>query len=526
MAVEPVPPALGGVRVFISYAHADEPLRKQLRTHLSALEREGLVHAWDDRQILGGENWAAEIDSKLEQADVVLLLVSADFIESDYCVGKEMKRALERNADPQDRAIVIPVILKRCDWETMRFAKLQALPAGARPLVDWKTEDDYYTAVAKGLRRRISKLRAPGEGLLQFVARRLRDPLWWQRPAVWATAVLVVAAAAGAGSLWWRAAVLADAEVASAVQALRSGRSSGAERALEPICHRLVSRDACFALAKARLGAELERPDELKLEDFAARVEALKAKAPDDPDLLLIGAELALRESRTDRHPQALLEIQRAIELAGGRYPEAHFYLANLNMFAGQFGDALPLLNLAIDANPVAPGHYLNARAFARAQRGDAAGAIDDYERSADLGLILSRIELAPLLWSRSAFEGAADQLSEARAALAAPPAGRNALPWVFETGEVQKLVLKQPGEKQCLAHWMERAGLALANRPGAGAAAEEANCGPRATEIRAAVASLLQRAIRNGMNKTGQQRAREFARQHNLELGASGAAR
>src|SRR5512146_2457258 len=102
MALELAPTASGGVRVFISYAHADEPLREELRKYLSALEREGLVHAWDDRQILGGEDWAAEIDTRLKQADVVLLLVSADFIASDYCVGEEMKRALARNADPQD----------------------------------------------------------------------------------------------------------------------------------------------------------------------------------------------------------------------------------------------------------------------------------------------------------------------------------------------------------------------------------------------------------------------------------------
>ena len=146
------------MRVFVSYAHVDEPLRERLRTHLSALEREGLISAWDDREIAGGEDWAIAIDDRLNAADLVLLLVTADFIKSDYCFGIEMKRALERHADPSDRAIVIPVIAKRCDWEKSPFAKLQALPSGARPLAEWKTEDDYYTAVAKGLRQRIGRL--------------------------------------------------------------------------------------------------------------------------------------------------------------------------------------------------------------------------------------------------------------------------------------------------------------------------------------------------------------------------------
>ena len=147
--------AAPGVRVFISYAHVDEALRERLRTHLAALARDGLVHAWDDREILGGDDWADEIDERLNQADVILLLVTADFIRSDYCYGKELTRALERNADPADRAIVIPVILRVCDWEQSAFARLQALPPGARPISTWPTEDDCYTAVAKGLRRRI-----------------------------------------------------------------------------------------------------------------------------------------------------------------------------------------------------------------------------------------------------------------------------------------------------------------------------------------------------------------------------------
>ena len=83
-------PDARSVRVFISYAPLDDALRERLRAHLSPLEREGLVQAWDDREILAGDEWADEIDECLNKADVILLLVTADFIKSEYCYGKEL----------------------------------------------------------------------------------------------------------------------------------------------------------------------------------------------------------------------------------------------------------------------------------------------------------------------------------------------------------------------------------------------------------------------------------------------------
>ena len=162
------------VRVFISYSHQDDDLRERLRAHLSQLERDGLVEAWDDRAIPAGGEWADEIDRRLEQADVILLLVSADFIRSDYCYRKEMRRALDRNAAKEDRAIVIPVILRQCDWQTAPFAMLQPLPRNGQPLSQWKSEDDYFAAVAKGLRDRILSLVEPGQGWLTRIGAHLR----------------------------------------------------------------------------------------------------------------------------------------------------------------------------------------------------------------------------------------------------------------------------------------------------------------------------------------------------------------
>jgi len=523
-------PEARSVRVFISYAHLDDALRERLRAHLSPLEREGLVQTWDDREILAGDEWADEIDERLNQADVILLLVTADFIKSEYCYGKELERALERNADKADRAIVIPVILRKCDWESTKLSRLQALPRGAHPISDWKTEDDYYTAVAKGLRSRIRKVIDPASGWVGWVGQRLRDPQWWQQPAVWVALLGIVLSSVAGGWWWWQAAARADREVAQAVKALRSGRYADAAGQLEPVCQRLVSRQACFALAKARLGVQLETPATLKLEPFAAQTEALKATAPDDPDLLLFSAELALGENRPELHAKALADIDLAIRLAGDQFPEAYFYLANLHMVAGRYAEALPLLDKAIGPRKTtrdpAPEHYLNMRAYARARTNDLAGARQDYEQSADRGSIISRIELAELLWRASEFDRAADQLATANAALASPEAatsGRNALPWELEIAPGKTVPVKQGFEKQCYARWMWRAGLALAERPDAAAGAGWRDCGPEATQIAAAVAASLGRAAAGGMNEAGTQRAVEFAKQHRLVAAGQG---
>ena len=516
----PAAPVSPGVTVFISYAHVDAELLKQLTAHLSALKREKLVDAWDDRQILAGDEWADVIDERLNQADVILLLVTADFINSEYCFGKELARALERNEDPADRAIVIPVILRECAWENAPFAKLQALPKGARPISEWKTPDQYYTEVTKGLRQRLQRLIDPDSTWLQRVGKKLRDPRWWQQPLVWGGALGAIVLAGAVFALWSQAATRADQRVAKAVQDLRSGRATDAFNEVVPVCQAWVPRDACFVQAKAQLGVMLERQEDL--EQFGSRLDALKAQRPDDPDLLFYSAQLTLRENRPDRHPQARADIKRVLETTGGRFPEVYFYLANLEMLAGRFAEALPLLDRALDPalNPVAPPHYLNARAYARAQTGDLQGALQDYEQSAELGAILSRIEMAQLLWRMSEFDRASDQLSTARRALAdtAPPlTGRNALPWAIEITPGAVVMLKQPQEKRCFARWMSRAGLALAARPPPDTPATWRDCGPEATRITSAVRAALEHASGAGMNDTGRERALAFARQHNL---------
>ena len=147
------------VSIFISYAHEDELLRQQLDTHLSLLRQQGLIADWHDRQILAGDKWAQEIDHHLETASIILLLISPDFLASDYCYDIEMQRALERHKRGEAR--VIPIILRPCDWRSSPFAHLHCLPRDGKAATTWENQDEAFLALAQGLRRVIEWQQVP-----------------------------------------------------------------------------------------------------------------------------------------------------------------------------------------------------------------------------------------------------------------------------------------------------------------------------------------------------------------------------
>ena len=106
------------LRIFVSYSHKDDAFREELETHLKLLQRQGHIATWTDRRISPGATWAAAIDENIEQADIILLLVSADFVASDYCFGKELTVAMQRHN--QGKARVVPIILRPVDLEAAR----------------------------------------------------------------------------------------------------------------------------------------------------------------------------------------------------------------------------------------------------------------------------------------------------------------------------------------------------------------------------------------------------------------------
>jgi internalin A len=148
------------VRLFYSYAHKDEELRDELETHLKLFQRQGLIEPWHDRGIGAGSEWKGEIDENLERADVVLLLVSADFLASDYCYDKEMTRALERHGEGAAR--IIPIIIRASTWQSAPFGKLQALPTDGRAVATWGPDkyarDTAWKNVADGIEKVLREL--------------------------------------------------------------------------------------------------------------------------------------------------------------------------------------------------------------------------------------------------------------------------------------------------------------------------------------------------------------------------------
>lgn len=139
-----------------SYSHADEALRNELEKHLAPLKRMGRIDTWHDRRIVPGQAFDGQIDHYFSTADIILLLVSSDFIASDYCYQIEMANALKRHA--QAEAVVIPVILRPCAWHQLPFGKLLAATVDGKPIVQFPSVDEGFVQVVDAVSRALDKL--------------------------------------------------------------------------------------------------------------------------------------------------------------------------------------------------------------------------------------------------------------------------------------------------------------------------------------------------------------------------------
>lgn len=144
------------IRIFYCYAREDKRYRDMLENYLSTMKRSTWVSSWHDSMINAGEDWERKIDEQIKAANVILLLISPDFMHSNYCYGVEMKRALERHEAKKAR--VIPIILRPTDWEDAPFARLQVLPTNAKPLTRWQDRDEAFLNIAKGIRKSVREL--------------------------------------------------------------------------------------------------------------------------------------------------------------------------------------------------------------------------------------------------------------------------------------------------------------------------------------------------------------------------------
>jgi WD40 repeat protein len=148
------PVGSGPVEIFLSYSRRDEHLLHELEVHLAALKREGRVASWTDRKLVAGEEWHPELMRRLESAPILLLLLSPDFIASDFCWRDEMTTALARHR--AGTAKVIPIVLRPCDWNNTPLAALQALPKDGLPISRWHDKDEAFLDVVQGIRKALA----------------------------------------------------------------------------------------------------------------------------------------------------------------------------------------------------------------------------------------------------------------------------------------------------------------------------------------------------------------------------------
>jgi hypothetical protein len=144
--------------VFVSYAREDAKMRDKLSDHLGGLRTGGYISVWSDGQIVPGQEWAPEITRRLDEADIILLLVTASFLGSEFIGQVELVRALERHR--RGEAIVIPVILRPADWQSAGLDGLQALPTDGKAVTTWADQDRAFLDIAQGVHRAVRAWRA------------------------------------------------------------------------------------------------------------------------------------------------------------------------------------------------------------------------------------------------------------------------------------------------------------------------------------------------------------------------------
>lgn len=137
------------VKIFLSYAHADESFKDELYKHMSPLKKSEKIKMWSDEELLPGSSFNDEIKEELEQSDIIILLISADFIASDYCYEKEMKNAISRAE--KEECYVVPVIVRDCQWQYTPLKDILALPKNGKSVKGYEDRDKAYSEIAEGI---------------------------------------------------------------------------------------------------------------------------------------------------------------------------------------------------------------------------------------------------------------------------------------------------------------------------------------------------------------------------------------
>jgi MinD-like ATPase involved in chromosome partitioning or flagellar assembly len=158
-AITDVEPQRKPVRLFLSYSFKDHRLVSEFMAHLAVLERQGVITTWHERMVSPGEQWKRELDMHIEDADIILLFLSADFLGSEYIQGAELKRALQLQKEANAR--VVPILLRPVLWEQTLFAQMQVLPRNGLPVTRHDDTEEVWAECSREISLMAQAIRNP-----------------------------------------------------------------------------------------------------------------------------------------------------------------------------------------------------------------------------------------------------------------------------------------------------------------------------------------------------------------------------
>jgi tetratricopeptide (TPR) repeat protein len=468
------------LKVFLSYSHKDRALLEQLLTHLSQMQREGVALVRHDGDIKAGGDWKTEIDADLNTADIILLLVSPDFLASEYC-ALETRRAMERLQAGE--AQVVPVILRHTqDWERTEFGRLQALPSGAKPVVEHRWRDRAFGDVVKGVRKTVVELR-PDLAVppLQAFVWQLGQSGALKLASTAALAMIVMF------STWaYRTGSLYNAQ---GEKLLSVGRYADAEKEFQH-AQRVNPLSSETSLGLKTVELSKLRSDPVR---FQQTLQQLSKEAPNDPHLKVFEGDYQLSLGHQDT---ALQSYQAAAKL-NPNLAEAYFRMGVLYDKKGDSRQALEMHKTATGISPSSPQYAANL-ADQYFKRGEYREALATYGQIGNFPLAalesgkIHRL-LGELTEARQKELIALEWLGQKQVASSA----ENQLPWYFEVSETEGVRLTSDAEKSCYARLETSVTLFLQGdeAPAAVQARQAAAaCGPHYPDVQAIVRWEMQR--------------------------------
>jgi hypothetical protein len=144
---EKIPSHIDAPSLFISYSRRDGYFFEELTTHLKLLQRKRVIDTWHEGRVGAGEDWNRIIRTQVEQANIIILLISSDFLSSDYIWKHEFSEAFERHK--RKEVSILPIIIRPCNWQVSPIANLQVFPLNAMPVSSSPNIDRVWVDIEK-----------------------------------------------------------------------------------------------------------------------------------------------------------------------------------------------------------------------------------------------------------------------------------------------------------------------------------------------------------------------------------------